>query len=107
MPIKNLKKNLKKIKNRPFWIVGVVFVFLAFVFFTGNKSIVNLYSLYQQRNQLQLEKEKLEAENQRLQEEIERLQKDMKEIESVAREKYNLKKDSEEIYQVVPEDKRN
>ena len=103
----NLTKKFKNVKNAPFWILGVIFVFLAFIFFTGNKSIISLYAVYQQRNELLREKEALEAENKRLQEEIERLQKDMEAIENVAREKYNLKKDSEEIYQVVPEEKQN
>ncbi len=105
MKTKSITRKFKKIKNAPFWILGVILLFLALVFFTGNKSIINLYTIYQQRNELLIEKEKLEVENKRLQEEIERLQKDMKAIESVAREKYNLKKNSEEIYQVVPEEK--
>ena len=53
MPRKTAAKHLKKIKNYPFWILGVVLLFLALIFFTGNKSMINLYSIYQQRNELQ------------------------------------------------------
>ncbi|MCB0298763.1 MAG: septum formation initiator family protein [Calditrichaeota bacterium] len=92
-------------KYLPLWILLLAFTLVIFAFFTGNKSIFDLYSLYRERNELVMQKQQLEAENQRLQQEIERLQKDIDHIEKVAREKYNLKRDDETIYKVVPEEK--
>ena len=94
---------LKKRKRLLWLIFAAVLLLLSFAFLTGGKSLFNLYSLYQERNELLLEKQRLEAENQRLKEEIEKLQKDMEYIEKVAREKYNLKRDDEEVYKITPE----
>ncbi len=93
-------------KYLPLWILVAVFLLIVTAFFTGNKSVFDLYALYKERNELLEEKQKLESENQRLQEEIKKLQNDLEYIEKVAREKYNLKRDDEEIYKVVPEEKR-
>lgn len=81
----------------------MILLFIISVFLTGNKSLIQLSSLYRERNELLIEKQNLEAENKRLQEEIERLKKDLEYIEKVAREKYNLKREDEEVYEVVPE----
>lgn len=93
----------KKNKRLPWIVLSTVVLLLLFAFFTGSKSLFNLYSLYDQRNQLIKDKERLEAENKQLKEEIEKLQKDMEYIEKAAREKYNLKRDDEEVYKVAPE----
>lgn len=93
----------KKHKRLPWIVLGTVLLLLLFAFFTGGKSLFNLYSLYDERNQLIRDKERLEAENKQLKEEIEKLRKDMEYIEKVAREKYNLKRDDEEVFKVVPE----
>jgi cell division protein FtsB len=92
-----------KHKRLPWIILGVIILLLSFAFLTGSKSLFNLYSLYWQRNELLQEKERLEAENKQLKEEIEKLQNDMKYIEKMAREKYNLKREDEEVYKVTPE----
>ena len=81
----------------------IIFLVLVYAFFTGSKSTFRLYDFYQTRNELIEEKRRLEAENQRLQEEIRRLENDLKHIEKVAREKYNLKREDEDVYEVVPQ----
>lgn len=108
---RNSKKNKTytvsvRYKYLPLWILVAVFLLIVTAFFTGNKSVFDLYVLYKERNELLEEKQRLESENQRLQEEIKKLQNDLEYIEKVAREKYNLKRDDEEIYKVVPEEKK-
>ncbi len=101
------KKTYRGVPRKPkqisTWILLTLLAILIVSFLTGGKSLFNLYGLYRERNELLRDKERLEAENQRLQQEIERLQKDIEEIEKVAREKYNLKRDDEEVYKVTPE----
>lgn len=101
------KKTYRVVTRKPkqisTWILLTLLAILIVSFLTGGKSLFNLYGLYRERNELLRDKERLEAENQRLQQEIERLQKDIEEIEKVAREKYNLKRDDEEVYKVTPE----
>lgn len=93
-------------KKLPLWIIGILVVFLLSVFLSGNRSLIKLYTLREERAALLQEKERLEKENARLQAEIERLQTDMEYIEKEAREKYNLKRENEDVYQVVPSEKK-
>ena len=104
-PKKTRRKSRKKKNPLSYvrWIVLAVFLLLLYVFFTGPKSLLVLYDFYQERNELILEKQMLEAENERLLKEVERLQSDLKAVEKVAREKYNMKKDDEEVFKVIPE----
>ncbi len=76
---------------------------LIYAFFTGNKSVLKLYTLHQHKNELIAEKERLKLENQQLEEEINKLQNDTRYIEEVARKKYNFRKENEEIIIVKAE----
>lgn len=76
---------------------------ILYAFFTGNKSVLKLYSLHQYKNELITEKERLTAENKQLEEQIQKLQTDKRYIEEVAREKYNFKKKNEEVIAIKPE----
>ncbi len=93
-------------KYLPLWIFVAVFITVMIAFFTGPKSVFDLYALYRERNELLEQKQALEAENKQLREEIKKLQNDVEYIEKVAREKYNLKRDNEVIYKIVPEEKK-
>ncbi len=93
-------------KRLPLWILGVLLVVLLTVFLSGNRSLIKLYSLNKERAVLIKEKQRLETENTRLEAEIKRLQNDIGYIEKVAREKYNLKRENEDVYQVVPSEKK-
>lgn len=85
------------------FILLAVLGVLIYAFFTGNKSVLKLYSLNQEKQELITEKERLTAENRQLQEEIQKLQTDNRYIEEVARKKYNLKKPNEEVIIVKAE----
>lgn len=81
-------------------LIGIIILILLFIFFTGNRSLFKLYSLYNQKNTLDKQKESLIKENQEIKEEIEKLENDDKYIEKLAREKYNMKKEGEDIYHI-------
>jgi cell division protein FtsB len=84
-------------------LLGIIILIILFVFFTGNRSLFKLYSLYNQKQTLDKQKESLMKENQEIREEIEKLKNDDKYIEKLAREKYNMKKEGEEIYHIESE----
>jgi len=82
------------------WVISGFIVILLLIFFTGSQSLFKLFSLHHERNQLQQQKEELIKQNDSLQQEIDKLKKDDKYLEKVAREKYNMKKEKEDVYVV-------
>jgi len=80
------------------WISGIIVLIILFIFLTGNRSLLKLYSLHQEHNKLKVQKEKLLEQQQSLEQEIEKLKTDKDYMEKVAREKYNMKKEDEEVY---------
>jgi len=108
-PRKSRKRQYSSKKKPPNLKRFVVFVLLGFLtifiyaFFSGNKSVLKLYSLHQQKNELITEKERLITENEDLQKEIKKLQTDKRYIEEVARKKYNFKKKNEDVIIVKSE----
>ena len=87
-----------------FWaIVAMVVLFVMSAFLAGNTSLFKLYQLYQQRNELRERRDLLKSEKEALEEEVKLLESDPEYIEKVAREKYNLKKEDEEVYKAAPE----
>ncbi len=109
---KSRKKRPNKKARRRFLVIGlplIILILLILAFFTGNKSLFTLYSLQRERNQLRQQKEQLRLEQIRLKDEIEKFKikkeptpEDIRRIEEIAREKYNLKKDKEEVYIAEP-----
>jgi cell division protein FtsB len=111
------KKRIRKYKNRQYsskekgsylkrMVIAIFFsffLFLIYVFFTGSKSVLKLYTLHQQKNELATERDRLKLENEQLEEEIKKLQTDKRYIEEVARKRYNFKKENEVVYAVKAE----
>ncbi len=94
-PRKKVGMNLKR------WILLSILLVLFLIFFTGNRSLQKLYSLYQEKQNLIKEKEKLEKTNKKLEEEIYKLQHDKNYLEKIAREKHNMKKPKEDVYHII------
>ncbi len=94
------KKQTLPIRLR--WVVLVFILFLVFVFFSGPKSIIRLYSLEQEKHRLEMLKERKEKESQKLEEEIQRLESDTSYIIKMAREKYQLKHPDEKVWIIEP-----
>ncbi len=87
-------------RRRFFLYLLVMLAVLSYAVF-GKKGIMQRVELEMENREL---KEKLKSEQDRslmLQKEIEELKTSDKKIEKVAREKYNMVKDGEEIYKVV------
>ncbi len=84
------------------WLLVILLLLTGFFFFTGPRSVFKLYTLYQERERLKKDNQALIQENQQLKETIKKLESDLEYIEKVAREKYNLKKENEEVYLVKP-----
>jgi cell division protein DivIC len=104
------KKKRTQLRTKPFtrkgvlrWVLAVIFIGLFLIFFTGNKSLFRLYSLHKEEEKLQKQHDNLLQQNRELENEINNLKTDQKYLEKVAREKYNMKKEGEEIYVVEPE----
>ncbi len=96
--------SLQRSRRLSLVVLVIVFIFILSFFLSGNKSLFTLYSLYKEEQELIEEKKRLEEKNKQLQEKIKKLEDDIDYIEKVAREKYNLKKENEDVYKVVPED---
>ena len=58
------------------WISGIIFLIILFIFLSGNRSLIKLYSLYQEKNKLKVQKEKLLEQQKNLEEDIETLKSD-------------------------------
>lgn len=87
-------------RRRFFLYLLVLLAILSYAVF-GKKGILQRVELEMENREL---KEKLRTEqdkSQMLQKEIEDLKTSDKKIEKVAREKYNMVKDGEEIYKVI------
>ncbi|NOX36155.1 MAG: septum formation initiator family protein [Calditrichaeota bacterium] len=84
------------------WLLFILLLLTGIFFFTGPRSVFKLYMLYQERENLKRDKQALIQENQQLKEKIKKLESDLEYIEKIAREKYNLKKENEEVYLVEP-----
>jgi len=96
-------KNIVKyiyLRRKFFVYLLILAAILSYAVF-GKKGILQRVELEMENRQL---KEKLKTEQDKslmLQKEIEELRTSDKKIEKVAREKYNMVKDGEEIYKVV------
>jgi len=95
--LRNIQRSGKR-KRFLLLFFGFISLTIAFVFLSGNRSLLKLHSLYKEKENLEAKKEALLKQNQELKEEIKKLEHDDQYIEKVAREKYNMKKDGEEVY---------
>lgn len=87
-------------RRKSFFFFLIILALLSYAVF-GKKGLLQRYELEIENREL---KEKLKNEQERtliLQKEIEDLKTSDKKIEKVAREKYGMTKDGEEIYKIV------
>jgi cell division protein DivIC len=82
-----------------FTLAAVALVIIA-IFLFADRGLIHFYNSYRDKENLLQEIEKLEKKKEQLLIEINKLENDPKEIEKIAREKYNMKKKDEKIYQV-------
>ena len=84
---------------------GAIIAYISLITF-GSHGLIQWYELNQERNSLLQQLKKDSIRHERLKQEKIRLLQDDAYIEKVAREKYNLQKDDEKVYQIEKKDKK-
>jgi cell division protein FtsB len=102
---KSILPFLKKVPGGKFlWVFLLLMAFsLGSLLLFGNKGLLRLYKLRQEREQLLQVNINLKDENERLVKIIDRLQNDQEYIEDTIRKELNFIKKNEVIYQLEPE----
>jgi cell division protein FtsB len=90
-----MERVVSLVKNK-FLIAGVAF--LGWMCFFDRYDFATQYSYQKERNKLQYEKEFYTSEIDNLEKSIKDAQYNPSEIQRIAREKYKMKKDNEDIY---------
>ena len=80
--------------------IGIIIVGFLFILF-NERGVVKYVNLKNQVDSIKLELENIKLENERLKNEIDSLQKQIPaKMEQIAREKYNMKREGEELIEV-------
>ncbi len=98
-----LKRVLFIVKNK-FAITSLAFI-VWMLFFDRNDLSSQMHYTKQRKN-LEAEKQFYEKEISKVEESLEELSSDPKKLEKFAREKYLMKKENEDIYIIVEDDKK-
>lgn len=76
-------------------VIGVLYIFF------NERGVIKYFGLKSQVDSMQVELHKVKLENERLKNEIDSLQKKIPaKMEQVAREKYNMKRESETVIEI-------
>jgi cell division protein FtsB len=95
--ISEILRQIKRKKHlKHFLLLGIVAIFFTF-FASGSRGTYQLGRFINQKNQLQEENTKLEDFKNKI-------ENDPEYIEKIAREKYKMKKEGEQVYQIVEDD---
>ena len=88
-------KFLKLLKNKYFIVIVVL---ISWLMYFDKNDVFTQYELVQKCNKLNTEKEYYISEIEKNKTEINELQNNSKNLETFAREKYLMKKDSEDVF---------
>lgn len=90
-------------------VISGLTVFTVILFFAvfHDDGVLTVYDFNQELHLFELDNEKLRKENMKIREEVLALKSDPVAIEKIAREKLNLAKPGETIYQIVREPAKN
>lgn len=84
-------------------MIFAVVIFAAVTLTGGNYGLIKLYSISQEREALIRDIEAARLEYESLLAERKKLDKDLEYLEKIAREKYNMVRDGEEVYIIETE----
>ncbi len=84
-------------------VVLVAVLLLIAWFAAGQRGTFNLYRFASKKNQLQSEIKNLQEKKKELETLRDKIKNDPAYVEKIAREKYNMKKKGERVYQIVEE----
>jgi cell division protein FtsB len=82
---------------------GILFILFFTVF--GERGLLRIYHMNQEKQEVQKRLDELKVENEKLKREIEALKTDRRYLESIARKDFGLVRPKEVIYQFAPPDK--
>ena len=85
------------------WVVLFAFIVITLIFITGSHGALQLVKVKMKKNNLEKKKIELIQENRELENFKDSLKTNPEAVEKIAREKYNMAKPGEDIYQVEPE----
>jgi cell division protein DivIC len=94
-------KKLPKVTKNFYFIAGMMFLF--WMLFLDSNDLYTQYKLKGQLNNLKGEKEFYQQKIEEVKQEREQLLTDTEALEKFAREKYLMKKESEDLYVIVTE----
>ncbi len=94
-------KKLPKVTRNFYFIFGMLF--LCWMIFLDSNDLYTQYKLNRQLNTLKSEKEFYQLKIEEVKQEREQLLTDAEALEKFAREKYLMKKESEDLYVIVKE----
>ncbi len=86
-------------RKRIYLIPGGFILFILFFTVFGERGLLRIYHLNQDRQELQKKAEALKADNERMKRDIEALKSDRRYLESIARRDFGLVRPNEVIYQ--------
>ncbi|HEY1006978.1 MAG TPA: septum formation initiator family protein [Sphingobacteriaceae bacterium] len=90
------------VKNKYFL---VTLAFLIWMLFFDRNDLMSQYEYQTQLHKLQEEKEFYQRETEAVRKDLKELTTDMKQLEKFAREKYLMKKDDEDVFIIIKEEK--
>jgi len=97
-----------RIKRRSwYWFIIAGILFLGYIFLLGNHGLIRFYQLQKRKQELIRQIAQLKEQQVKLQKEIEMLQNNYRYIEKIAREKYQMGKNGEKIYFMIPSAKEH
>jgi cell division protein FtsB len=86
-------------RKRMYVLPAGVILFILFFTIFGDRGLLRIYHLKQEREELQKKADDLQTENEQLKREIEALKTDRRYLESLARKDFGLVRPNEVIYQ--------
>ena len=86
-------------RKRMYFIPAGCILFILFFTVFGERGLLRIYHLKQEKQEIQKRLEDLKAENEKLKREIEALKTDRRYLESIARKDFGLVRPKEVLYQ--------
>ena len=86
-------------RKRMYLIPAAAILFIMFFTIFGERGLLRIYHLNQEKQEIKKRLEELKAENEKLKREIEALKTDRRYLESIARKDFGLVRQNETIYQ--------
>ncbi len=96
-----VNRDVVKRKRRRIVIWSVIGI-AVLTLITGNYGFYQIYKINREKRELEQEIARLKLEQEELIRDRERLKNDLIYIEKVAREKYSMVREGEQVYQVIP-----